>query len=122
MEKMKCIGTRRIPSDEEFIRWSTEAAAMVNKYGWYDRTVMPWSWVEKVTKIIDDVADGIHCTFGSKELLWSLANGLTDIMNHWEQTELNGVIVKNLKTGITLKVDKDMVDLFLDSDYHIVIE
>ena len=49
-------------------------------------------------------------------------NGLTDIMNHWEQTELNGVIVKNLKTGITLKVDKDMVDLFLESDYHIVIE
>ena len=105
MEKMKCTGTRRIPSDEEFIRWSTEAAAMVDKYGWHDRTVMPWSWVEKITKIIDDVA-----------------NGLTDIMNHREQTELNGVTIKNLKTGKTFKVDKDMVDLFTESEYHVVIE
>ena len=43
-------------------------------------------------------------------------------MNHWEQTELNGVIIKNLKTGKTFKVDKDMVDLLTESKYHIVIE
>ena len=122
MEKMKCAGTSLIPSDAEFIRWSDEAAAMVEKYNWYDREVMPWSWLEKVTDIIAQVASGVGSTNGSKQMLWSLANGLTDIMNHWENTELNGVTIQNLKTGKTFKVDKDMADIFFESEYHVIID
>ena len=122
MEKMKCVGTSLIPSDAEFIRWSNEAAVMVEKYSWYDREVMPWSWLEKVTDIIAQVASGVGSTIGSKQMLWSLANGLTDIMNHWEDTELNGVIIQNLKTGKTFKVDKDAADIFFESEYHVIID
>ena len=122
MEKMKCVGTSLIPSDAEFIRWSDEAAAMVEKYSWYDREVMPWSWLEKVTDIIAQVASGVGSTNGSKQMLWSLANGLTDIMNHWENTELNGITIQNLKTGKTFKVDKDMADIFFESENHVIID
>ena len=122
MEKMKCVGTSLIPSDAEFIRWSDEAAAMVEKYNWYDREVMPWSWLEKVTDIIAQVASGVGSTNGSKQMLWSLANGLTDIMNHWEQTELYGIIVMNLNSGKIFKVDKDMADFFYESDIHVIID
>lgn len=110
MEQIKIELGYRIPTDEEFIRWSDDAAALVSKYNWEDKKVWPWNFPMSVVSIIDQVRTAPICTYGSKVDCYLLAKGLTDILNAWEKTELEGITLKNLKTGKTFKVDKGLTD------------
>ena len=105
----KTLG-RNVPSDREFIRWSNEAAALIDKYNWKGRTVRPWSFPIEVTDLVDQIQTAPVCTYGSKVECYLLAKGLTDIFNAWEKTELEGVTLKNLKTGKVFKIDKEFAD------------
>lgn len=64
-----------------------EAERMIEQYGWQERTVHPYSFPMKITKIIADLKDYDNCTSGSKDYLIALANGLAEIMNKWEEAE-----------------------------------
>ena len=110
MKQIKIESGRKIPTDEEFIRWSDEAAARVHKYDWENRSVWPWNYPIPVTKIINDIHGAAQYSFGSKWELYLLAKGLTDIFNAWEKKEIEGVTLKNLKTGNIFKVDKEFAE------------
>lgn len=110
MKQIKIESGRKIPTDEEFIRWSDEAAALVHKYDWENRSVWPWNYPIPVTKIINDIHGAAQYSFGSKWELYLLAKGLTDIFNAWEKKEIEGVTLKNLKTGNIFKVDKEFAE------------
>ena len=79
-----------------------EAEAMVEKYGWKDRDVMPWDAPIKVTKILSWLKGYDDCDDGSE--LIDLANGTAEIMNYWEKyallpkvtvrVKLNGEIIQ----------------------------
>lgn len=110
MEQIRIKSGYRIPTDEEFIRWSDDAAALVSKYNWEDKKVWPWNFPMSVVSIIDQVRTAPICTYGSKVECYLLAKGLTDILNAWEKTELEGITLKNLKTGKTFKIEKDFAE------------
>ena len=78
----------QIATAEEVATFVSEADAMIEKYGWQDKTVSPYGWAEKVSKVIDTIRDYPRCTFGSKQYLINLANGLVDILAAWEKQEL----------------------------------
>lgn len=82
-----------------------EGWRMVKQYGWYDKVVYPYSFPVKVTKLLHEIADYGKCTEGSKAYLNSMANGLGDILNHWEayEQEEDVEVVKNDGTIKTFK-------------------
>ena len=90
-----------------------EGWAMVKKYNWYERTVRPYSWDVKVTKILHEVADYGKCTKASQSYLNSLANGLVEIMNAWEEYELEDEVVVELTTGEVKTVKRSVAELFI---------
>ena len=99
---------------EEVNAFVQEATRMVNTYGWHERTVCPWSVPEKVTKTIAYISDFSHCTFSSKQMLITLANGLADILNAWEKTELEGIKIRIIKTGKVLTLDKEDAEFYVE--------
>ena len=81
---------------KEFVK---EAERMIEEYGWHDRTVRPYNFNMPVTKIINDLKDYDICTEGSKEYLVTLANGLAEIMNSWENQHKEATIKAVILTG-----------------------
>ena len=104
----------KIATVDEVNSFVEEAERMVRIYGWEERTVTPWSVPEKVTKTISYIADYQHCTFSSKQLLIKLANGLADVMNAWERTEIEGVQVRVIKTGKIVKVMPEDAEMYVE--------
>ena len=89
------------------------AENMIVKYGWQERTVMPYSSPIKVTKIIADLKDFDRCTSGSKEYLIALANGLAPIINAWEEYEqAEKITVRIKKSGKITRINADDLDMF----------
>lgn len=86
-----------------------EADRMVREYGWQDKTVMPYSYPVKVTKILDDFREFDKCTSGSKCYLIELVNGLVEILNAWEQHELRRK-VRFLFNGKELVMTEDWIE------------
>ena len=110
MEQIKIESGYTIPTDEEFIRWSDDAAALVRKYNWVDRKVWPWNFPIEIADILEQIHTAPLCTYGSKVECYLLAKGLTDILNKWEEKELTGVTLKNLRTGKIFKIDKEFAE------------
>lgn len=108
---------QNIATPDEVKAFVKEAEGMVNKYGWQDRTVTPWGYAEKVTKTISYISDFGRCTFSSKQMLITLANGLAKVLNAWEEQELTGVELRSVKTGKVVKVDPAMVELYLENGF-----
>ena len=90
------------------------AENMIEKYGWQNRVVHPYSLPVKVMKNISDLKDFDNCTRGSQEYLISLANGLAPIMNKWEEQEQEGKICRIKKSGKIIRLSPDMLDIFGD--------
>lgn len=87
---------------EEQVRdFVKEAERMIETYGWQEMVTHPYpNCPVKVTKIIADLKDYDQCTRGSREYLIQLANGLSRILNKWEEYELQPKIrVRILNTG-----------------------
>ena len=122
MEQIRIDTYNKIPSNEEFIRWANDAAALVNRYNWGDEKVRPWSYPITVASIIEDVYGAPLCTYGSKVELYLLAKGLTKILNAWEDKEINGVTLLRKDTGKVFKVDREDVEFFLETGKFEVVE
>jgi len=101
-----------IKSAYQFVK---DGWAMVKKYNWYNKTVMPYSYEVKVTKILHEVADYGKCTKCSQSYLRSLANGLVDILNHWEEYENQEDVVVQLTDGRVMTVKREVADLVIAS-------
>jgi len=110
MEQIRIELGHKMPTDEEFVRWSDEAAALIHKYDWENKSVWPWNYPIPVTKVVNDIHGAAQYSFSSKWELYLLAKGLTDIFNAWEKKEIEGVTLKNLKTGNIFKVDKEFAE------------
>ena len=104
----------KIATADEVKSFVEEAERMVRIYGWEERDVFPWSVPEKVTKTIRYIADYPQCTFSSKQMLISLANGLVNVMNAWERTEIEGVLVRVSKTGKIVKVMPEDAAMYVE--------
>lgn len=77
-----------------------EARRMVSRYGWTEKTVMPYSFKMQITDMIDDLSRYDKCGKHSKAILIEEANGLAQIMNSWEAREKEATIKVRLnKTG-----------------------
>ena len=98
-----------------------DAEEMINKYGWQDRTVMPYGFAMPIMKIVNDCKDYSRCTLDSQAILISLANGLVDIMNAWEADHnAPKVTIRQKKTGKLYTINADMVDMFQNDEFEIV--
>jgi len=96
----------------EFVK---EGWRMVKKYNWYNRTVRPYNYNEKVTKLLHEIADYGHCTKGSQGYLNSLANGLGDIMNAWEKFELEDDVTIEQVDGTVLTVKRSIAEMCIEA-------
>lgn len=114
MEKLKRYATA---SDVEAL--ANEMDQMVQRYGWQDLQVMPWTGVQMtVYQITREMRDYRKCTEGSKSYLISLANGLVDILNAWEAHELEPKIrVRNLKTGKVCAIREEIARELISDGY-----
>ena len=74
---------------------------------------MPYSFPVKVTKIVNDFREFDRCTSGSKCYLIELVNGLADILNAWERTEL-APKVRMLIRGKVKDVPLDWAEDYLE--------
>ena len=103
----------RYTARADMMAFIEEAEQMISKYGWEDRTVTPWGFELKVTKIIADCKDYDICTKGTQEYLVSLANGLMPILNAWEEHELAPkVTVRQISNGKLIKIRECDLDMF----------
>lgn len=103
--------------NEDVAEYVKEARRMVSTYGWEEKEVYPYSYPEKVTKIIDMISDYPDCTTGTKYYLLDYANGLAKILNAWEDVELNGVLVRNPRTGKVFKLKEDEAEFMVEEGF-----
>lgn len=99
-----------------------EAEAMIEKYGWENRTVMPYNDVTmKITDIINHFKDYDRCTKGSQEYLVGLINGLGSIMNSWEKYENEPKIkIKMIRSGAIRECRKEIADEFIKDGFAVL--
>ena len=117
MNKLK-DGMYNRATPNEVAAFVEEAESLIEKYGWHDMAVHPYSYPMKVTRIIEMLKDYQLCTTGSKVYLISLANGLVDILNAWEAHELEDKVEIRIKdSGKTAKVGVSMAQAFIDEGY-----
>lgn len=96
---------------KEFVE---EARRMVEQYGWQKMTVTPYGFNEKVTVMLDRMADYEKYEKHSQNLLRQEANGLVRILNKWEEYEnCPKVRVRVLRTGKITEVPQEDVDVFV---------
>lgn len=99
---------------EDRAAFLAEAERMITEYGWQDRSVHPYGYPVKVTKILKDFRDFDICTKGSKEYLILLVNGLAEIMNAWEDYEMEPkVTIRVIESGKTVVTDEKMARLLI---------
>ena len=106
----KIDGYNKAAQVEAFVK---EAEVMVDRFGWQEREVHPYSYPVKVTKIISDLKDYGICTRGSQGYLVALANGLADIMNAWaEREDTPKVKVRVISSGNIIELHEADLDMF----------
>lgn len=109
------ISRNRATRRKEVLAFINEADRMISTYGWEEKTVFPYSFPVKVTKIIDDLRCFDNCSESSKDYLVSLANGLPNLMNHWEERELEPQVrVRFTNTGREKTIPQSDVDTFTE--------
>lgn len=104
--------TYRKSTAEDLQNFIAEAERMIEAYGWSNRTVMPWPGCEiRVKTIIDDLKTFDIITRDSKEYFIDMVNGLAEIMNAWEEHELEPkVTVKSLKSGKIMRISREFAE------------
>ena len=111
--------SNRRKSVMEFVK---EAERMIDKYNWQNKTVHPYSYPVKITKVIKDIKSFDNCTECSKEYLVCLANGLGRILNSWEKYEnSNKIKIKGIKSGQVIVVNEDIGNEFINSGLAIKV-
>lgn len=89
-----------------------EGWAMVKKYNWYERTVYPYNFPIKVTKLLHEIADYGKCTKASRDYLDDLANGLGEILNAWEE-QANEPKVTVIYNGKKYSVNEELAEMYI---------
>ena len=106
---------KEIKRSSDVAEFIATAENMITQYGWQNKTVHPYSFPMKVTKIIEDLKDSDRCTEGSKDYLIALANGLAPIMNSWEEYEhAEKITVRIKKSGKIIKILASDLEMFAD--------
>ena len=113
---LKKIEMGKIDTRSQVTAYIRELERMVIEYGWGDKAVYPYSNCPvTLNKAIRDMKDYDKCTRGSQEYLVAFANGLADILNHWEADELKPhVTVRMINTGEVRSIPEDWLDIFGD--------
>ena len=68
---------------EEFKAKAAEVIETCNKYGFMERTVMPYSFVMTVGELVKNWKDYDRCTRSSKSIMESELKGFLPILEHW---------------------------------------
>lgn len=63
-----------------------ELEAVIEKYGWQNRTLHIYSFSEKLVDLVERWKDFSQCTFSSKQILISEINGAVEILTEWVKT------------------------------------
>lgn len=99
---------------EQVMEFVKEADRMIEKYGWQDKVVYPYSYPEKVVKIVDDLKEYSSYTYSSQSLLIDMANGLAKIMNAWEEQENEPkVSIKMVRGGKVIILPKSFAEIII---------
>ncbi len=108
-------GRYLIASAREVEAFISEAEGMIERYGWLERTVTPYSVPEKVTKIVNELRHYDGCTHSSKLYLIALANGLAEIMEAWERHELEEkTTIRVKRSGKIVQVGVELAREFIE--------
>lgn len=119
MEKLKSGYSYIRVTAEDVEALADEMDQMVERYGWQDRTVMPWPSIKMtVAEITRNMRDYRRCTRDSKFYLIDLANGLVDVMNAWEAHELEPKMqIRNKKNGKICTISADIARDLIKEGY-----
>lgn len=105
---------------EEVAEKVTEMTAIVEKYGFGDREIHPYSFAIKVEDFLKGCKDYHRCTAGSRHQMLAEINGFIPILNHWiEQEEEPKVKIRLLhgnKAGTIKEVGKSLAEDYVDGD------
>lgn len=102
---------------EDRAAFLAEAERMITEYGWQDMSVHPYGYPVKVTKILKDFRDFDICTKGTKEYLILLVNGLAEIMNAWEDYEMEPKVkILVLESEKVFEVSEDMAKMLIEEN------
>lgn len=102
---------------EDMAAFLAEAERMITEYGWQDMSVHPYGYPVKVTKILKDFRDFDICTKGTKEYLILLVNGLAEIMNAWEDYEMEPKVkILVLESEKVFEVSEDMAKMLIEEN------
>lgn len=117
MLKKLVWGRYRKCTAEDRAAFLAEAERMITEYGWQDMSVHPYGYPVKVTKILKDFRDFDICTKGTKEYLILLVNGLAEIMNAWEDYEMEPKVkILVLESEKVFEVSEDMAKMLIEEN------
>jgi len=110
----------QIATTEEVNEAVKEIKAMITKYHWEDKAVHPYSYTMNIMELVE--SDGWknfkQYTFSSKQLIISEINGLINILNRWEELELEEKItikfIVGKNVGAVKKVAKSIANEYAE--------
>lgn len=117
MEKLK-NGRYQIASAEEVIKAVEEIEGYIEKYGWQDKVVKPYSTWIKLPEFIKPFKDYERYTYSSKEVMLSELNGLIEYyINPWLKREAEPKITVKLITNGKIKtVPKSIAESYFEME------
>lgn len=106
-------------NDDNILDIINDIDFLVNKYGWGERLIHPYSFGIKVKDFIDAMKDYDNYTYYSKGLARDEIKGLIPIINEWERLELTSINV--IWNGTTRRVSRDVYNILLELGENIEI-
>ena len=99
---------------EEFKTKAKEVIDTCNKYGFMDKTIMPYSFKMTVGELVRNWKDYDHCTWSSKELMQDELIGFLPILENWVNLENEPKVTVRLKNGVVKTVAKSVAEDLVD--------
>ena len=105
----------------KFIELKARADEITAKYNWYDEKVYPYSWPERIGKILDEctIENYDNSTRGSQNHLYLLIKVLVEILEEREATELTRIWV--IIRGERRKLAREVVEYFIEEGIDVQI-
>lgn len=90
---------------DEVKKTVNEIKMILAKYGWGEKTVMPYGYGIKLDNLVENWKDFERCTIDSQQIIISEINGTIDhVLNKWLKLEEEPKITVQLINGKTAKV------------------
>lgn len=108
----------QMATTEEVAEKVAEITAIVEKYGFGDTEIHPYSFGIKINDFLRGFKDYGRCTTGSKHQMLAEINGFIPILNHWieeeEEPKITIRLIRGKHTGEIREVAKSTAEDYID--------